>query len=411
MPSIVIVTQVFPPETHPTAVMVAQLCAHLRDRGWRVSVGAGYPHHPTGSVYPGYAKRPWTTENHDGLLVRRTWHVTTTSRAIPKRAAVFVSQALAMAIGGLRSGAADVVLAFGPPLVGPLLAGAVAGVRRAGLVNVIYDVYPDIAVATGKVRNPLVIGAARVAERLQYAASRRTVVLSDGLRDRLVERGVPAERIEVVPIWLDTDEIRPLDRDNPWCREQALGPEKTVFLYAGTIGVISGATIVVETADRLRDRKDLLFLFVGEGADKDAVVRRAAELNLDNVRCLPFQPRERLAELQSAADVGLVTLLPGMGRTSVPSKVLGYMAARRPVLASVDADSDTGIEVARHDLGLVTPPADPDALAVAALRLADDPALRGRLGANGRRRVEQHYCRSAALARFERVLRDVAEGR
>ena len=159
MPSIAILSQVFPPETHPTAVMVAELCAHLRQRGWRVSVGAGYPHHPAGKVYAGYTKRLWSTEERDGVSIRRSWHITTPSRAIAQRAAVFVSQALAMAVGGLRGGAVDVVLVFGPPLVGPLVAGAVAGLRRAALVNVIYDIYPDIAIATGKIRNGIVTAA------------------------------------------------------------------------------------------------------------------------------------------------------------------------------------------------------------------------------------------------------------
>ena len=407
---LLILTQVYPPEIHPTAVMVDELAGYLAARNWDVRVCAGWPHHPHGRVYEGFRKRLRAVERRRGVEVVRTWHWTNPSRAIPLRGAVLGSQALGNAVAAALSPRADVILVFGPPVVGPVLAAPVARLRQAPLVNVIYDIYPDVAITAGKLRGATVIRAARQMERMQYAASRRIVVLSDGLRDRLAERGVPSERVEVVPIWIDTEEILPGNRDNSWRRALGIGPEKILFLYAGTIGVISGATVVVEAAARLRERRDILFLFVGEGAEKQSVIRRAAELRLDNVRCLPFQPRERLAEVQSAADVGLVTLLPGMGRTSVPSKILGYMAAARPVLASADADCDTGREVLGQQIGLLTPAGDSAALAEAAIRLAEDPALRCKLGANGRRRVVEHYARPANLARFERVLRDVVEG-
>ena len=404
---ILILSQVYPPEYAPAGVMVDELCDDLRARGEEVQVVTGFPHHPHGRVYPGYKKRLFLRDPDWDGEVLRTWHLTSERKDIPTRTAVLVSQALGNLVGALTVKRPDIVIVYGPPLLGPSCAALVSRFHRAKFVNVIFDIYPDIAIETGNITNPAIIAGARLAEHLQHVAAHRTVVLSEGFRRTLLEKGVPDERLEVIPLWLDPDEIRPMDRDNPWRREQGIPTDKFVVLYAGTIGLVSGAAIVADVAHMLRDRPEILFLFNGEGAARPELERKAAELGLENIRFLPFQPRERLPEVQATADVGLVTLSPGRGRTSVPSKVLGYMAGGRPVLASVDADSDTGREVGDNGLGMVVPPADARALADGVLKLADDAELRRRLGRAGRERLERAYARDAVLARYHRMLQRV----
>ncbi len=402
---ILILTQVFPPEFHPTAVMIEELWDYLRSQGEDVEVVTGFPHHPHGRVYPGYSKSLWMRDPDFEGEVLRTWHMTTESRDVASRATVLLSQALGNLVGALTIRRPDIVLVYGPPLLGPTCAALVSRFHGARFVNVIYDIYPDIAVESGHLTNPAVIAGARMAERLQHAAAHRTVVLSPGFKRSLMAKGVPEERLEVIPLWLDPDEIQPMERDNAWRQEQEIPADKFVVLYAGTVGLVSGAAIVAEAAHLLREREEILFVFNGEGGARPDLEARAAELGLTNMRFLPFQPRERLPEVQATADVGLVTLFPGRGRTSVPSKVLGYMAAGRPVLASVDADSDTGREVVDHGLGIVVPPGDPRALADGVLRLADDAALGRRLGKAARVRMEQAYARDAVLGRYHQMLR------
>lgn len=401
---LLITTQVYPPEIHPTAVMVRELAEFLASRGWDVQVCAGWPHHPYGRLYDGYVRRLRKTECNAGVQVVRTWHIVHPSRSIPVRGAVFASQALGNAVAALTARPPDVVLTYGPPLAGPLLGALVAHARRARLVNVVYDIYPDVAIETGKIRHPAAIAAARLAERLQYRLSHRTIVLSEGFRQTMVRKGLPPDTIRVVPVWLDPDEIRPGPRLNRWRTEQRIPPDVKVVLYAGTIGLVSGAEIVVEVARRFRARPDILFLFVGEGAVKDEVQRRAVETGLHNLRFLPFQPRERLPEVQATADIGLVTLAAGRGRTSVPSKVVGYMAAGRPIIASVDLDSDTAHEVRTADAGTAVPPGEPAALAAALERMIEDQERLHRLGANARRHFERTYARDAVLAQYEKAL-------
>lgn len=404
---ILITTQVYPPELHPTAVMVRELARYLVSCGWQVTVAAGLPHHPYGKVYAGHRVLPFERRLVEGIEVLRLWHPVNPSRSVAVRASLFVTQAMSTAVEATLARRADVVLVYGPPLIGPGLAWIVALRHRARLVTVVYDIYPDVAVEAGKVKNRALIGLARIAERFQYWSADKIIVLSEGFKKTLAKKGVPENKIVVLPVWLDADEIQPMARDNAWRRENGIPLESFVVLYAGTIGVVSGAEIVPDAAAVLRDRCDVLFLFVGDGEARPRVEARARELGLNNLRFLPFQDRERLAEVQATADVGLVTLAPGRGRTSVPSKVIGYMAAGRPVIASVDVDSDTARELVEAKAGLVTPPSDAGALADAVLTLANDPERRAAMGTSAREAMLALHSKCALLERYRDELERV----
>jgi colanic acid biosynthesis glycosyl transferase WcaI len=176
--------------------------------------------------------------------------------------------------------------------------------------------------------------------------------------------------------------------------------DKFVVLYAGTIGLVSGAEILVQVAKLLQPYPDILLIMVGEGFARDKVELQAKQAGLTNVRFFPFQPRPRLSEVQATADISLVTLAPGRGRTSVPSKVLGYMAAARPVIASVDDNCDTADLIRSANCGLVTPPADAGALAQAILRLVHNPELRQQMGQSGQRYFAANLERKQVLTNY-----------
>src|SRR5690606_23406601 len=137
-------------------------------------------------------------------------------------------------------------------------------------------------------------------------------------------------------------------------------------------------------AERLRDHPEILFVFVGEGAGKEALVRRAGECGLSNVRFLPFQPRSRLSEVLASASVCLVMLQKGIGHCSLPSKIYSILASGRPILASVDEDSDAARLVQRAGAGLCIPPQEPDRLVEGILSIRNNPELAAAYGRRGR---------------------------
>jgi colanic acid biosynthesis glycosyl transferase WcaI len=398
---VLITAPLFPPEAHPSAVMIRELAAGMARRGWQVTVAAGYPYHPYQRLYPGYQKKWLKIESQDGFRVVRGWHLIPASPSLAARGLLQGSQAAAYFISAAASPRPQVVISYGPPLLGPLVSAAIAGIARARLVTVIYDIYPDIAIDLGVLKHPILTAAARAMERLTYRVSDRIVVLSAGFRSTLIEeKGVAPDKVAVIPVWLDRRDIEPGERDNPWRRQMGIGPDKFVVLYSGTIGLVSGAEVVVAAAQRLASYPDLLFVLVGAGHAKERVAARAREAGLENLRFFPLQPREQLSQIQAAADVSLVTLGPGRGKTSVPSKVLGYMAAARPIIAAVDGDCDTADLIRRAGCGRVVPPGDGDALAQAILYYRQNPGQRESAGRAGRQYFLGHLEKDRILAQY-----------
>ena len=279
--------------------------------------------------------------------------------------------------------------------------------KRAGLVFNVQDLHPDALVSLGLIRQPWLIAALRGLERIAYTRCDALAVISEGFRRHCLERGARADRVRVIPNWIDLDEVRPATAPSRLRARLGLEADDFVALYAGTIGLVSGAEVVLEAAALLQE-SGVRFAFVGEGPLVPRLQAETRRRALKNVGFLPFQPRELLGEVQSLGDVSLVTLLPGHGTTSVPSKVLGYLAAARPVVAAVDPDCETARVLRDAQAGVVVPPTDPRALAEAIVALRSDRDGARRMGEAGRRYLEERLAKERVLGLHEALLREVA---
>ncbi|MFZ2089288.1 MAG: glycosyltransferase family 4 protein, partial [Desulfobaccales bacterium] len=365
MAGILIITKRFPPEYPATAVLGYELAEELARLGHQVTVAAGYPHHPSGRIFPGYCPKLVSVEQSNGFILVRGWHFIHPHPSLISRSLIMISQCASYVISSLKIQRPDIVISFdGYPLLGPLTSALIARHFRAKLISVIYDLYPDIAVELGKLKNPGFIKLARKLELMTYRDANRIVTLSEGFRQTLIrEKNVNGQKVEVIPVWLDAHEVRPQPRENSWRMQMNIPLEKFVVLYAGTIGLVAGAEVLIQAAQHLSAHPDILFLLVGDGYGKEQVQQQAKASGLRNIRFIPFQDRGVLSEVQATADVSVVTLAPGRGRTSVPSKVLGYMAAAHPVVAAVDEDCDTAQLIRQAGCGVVVHPGSGDALA------------------------------------------------
>ena len=181
--------------------------------------------------------------------------------------------------------------------------------------------------------------------------------------------------------------------------------EKFVVLFAGNVGMSQGLDTVLEAAGLLRDVPGLLFAIVGNGASKPALVAQAEKMGLLNVEFLPYQSYDQVPLLYSSADIGLIPLRRGFSSDSVPSKLFTIMGVARPVIASVDAHSETADVIQAGRCGLCLEPEDPQALADAVLRLYSDKALAAEMGRSGRQYVEAHYTRTSVAREYEAIFR------
>ncbi|MEM1054978.1 MAG: glycosyltransferase family 4 protein [Bacteroidota bacterium] len=298
----------------------------------------------------------------------------------------------------------DVVLAANTPIdaLVPLQAWATReGVR---VVNWLQDV---LSVGTDRVlRNKLpvvggVIGRAYLArERRLLLAADAVVAITEGFRPLLREWGVPNRNIHVVENWAPLDELPRCPKANPW--SQSLGLEdKRVALYAGTLGMKHNPGLLLALAERLQRDPEARVVVVSEGAGADWL---RAQSPPSNLILLPFQAFEDLPDVHGTADVLVAILEPDAGVYSVPSKVLSYLCAARPVLLAVPPENLVAQIVQREEAGVVVPPTAPSAFGIEGERLLADAALRERMAARARSYAENTFDIEAIGERFETIL-------
>jgi glycosyltransferase involved in cell wall biosynthesis len=252
------------------------------------------------------------------------------------------------------------------------------------------------------------LGAAaqQTVEPLERRLLRRSdgiVIIAADFLPLLTRWGVDEGRVTVIENWAPIDELPAFPRDNAWAREHGLDG-KAVFLYSGTLGFKHDPSLMLELAG-WASRHEALVLVVSEGPGADWLAEHASPG--DALRLLPYQPYERLPEVLASADVLVAVLEPDAGEFSVPSKVLTYLCAERPVLGALPADNLAARVIERSGAGIVVPPRDPRALVAAAEELLVDSGRRAELGRAARSYAETTFDLDRIADRFEEVLERV----
>jgi colanic acid biosynthesis glycosyl transferase WcaI len=277
--------------------------------------------------------------------------------------------------------------------------------RGAPFILNVQDIHPDLSIESGILRNPLAIRLAQGFEKWTYKHSPTIVVISDGFKRNLTDKGVPAKKIHVIPNWVDTDILRPLPKNNVVAKRLGLDRIFTV-MYSGTISLSSNQALesVLDAAKLLASRRDVKIVLVGEGLKKRSLEDKARALKLSNVAFVPFQRYSDLPALLSASDVLLVPLDREKSQLSVPSKLYNFMAAGRPILGLADRSSEVAglIEAAR--CGLCVEPDDPRAIAQALLKLKKTPSEARKYAASGRKFAERTFSKNVILKRYEELI-------
>ena len=380
----------FAPDTAPTGTVMTRIVAELVDRGHRVHVVTSLPWYRNHRIEPGWDGRWVRSETTPWGSITRVHPFPGADKTnIVRRAIGFVAYSLLAGVQCLRVGGwgrrVEAVIAMSPPLTLGLTGWIASRVRRAPMIFNIQDVFPDAAVETGAITNRHVIAAASWLERISYRAADAVTVLSDDLRDNVAAK-VPAsavDRVHVIPNFVDTEAIRPMDRNTAYRRELGLG-DGPVVLYAGNVGFSQSLDLVVAAALAV---PSAVFLVNGDGAARSSVEESARDVA--NLYVAGYVEPERLGELLATGDVHVVPLRAGLGRVSVPSKTYSIMAAARPVVAAIDPGTAVPRILEASGGGVAVPPDDVASFVDAVRRLVDDPVERAAMGARGREWVER----------------------
>jgi glycosyltransferase involved in cell wall biosynthesis len=405
---ILYVSQYFPPEMGAPAARVSELSRYWVGAGHQVTVLTGFPNHPTGEVpleYRSQLRKLVTQTWVDGVRVVRTWLLPFPNRKPYERVLNYVSFCLSAATTGMFVSRPDLVIGSSPQLLVALSAWWIALCKRVPFIFEVRDLWPESLVAVG------VSGQSSYLSRLLmklagflYRRSTHIVVVTPAFKDYLIERWkVSREKISVVGNGVETSLFSPRNID-PNLRHDLQLEGKFVVSYIGTLGMAHGLESLLEAAAILQHSfPQVVFLLVGEGADKDRIRSSAQSRNLTNVRFLGQQPRERVPAYIGASDACLVLLRKAeLFKTVIPTKMLEFMACARPIILGVDGQAREIMEEA--DSGVFVEPEDVASLVEAVTYLLSNPSRRDALGGNGRRHILQGYSRRQTSEQYLELL-------
>jgi len=394
---LLVITPHFTPDTAPTGVVVTALVEEWCRLGHHAHVVTSLPWYQEHRVADGWTGRLARHGHHGTATVTRLHPFPVRKDHTGRRAAAFGAfTVLAAVTAAATRGPFDVVVAVSPPITLAFAARLAALFHGCPMVLNVQDVFPDVAITVGALNSRQLIGLARRLERTAYRAADAVTVLSTDLQENITTKVAGLSRppmVETIPNFVDTDNLRPLDRLTEYRRENRLG-DRMVVMYAGNLGHSQSLDLVVEAARRHRNRDDLVYVINGGGVRAEEITAVAG--GLQNLIVIGYQPAERLAEVLATGDIHVVPLRTGLASASVPSKAYSAMAAGRPIIASVDQGTEVARMVADADAGLAVPPDDPDAFTAAVEYLAGDVELRTRMGVNARAWAEK--CHSARVA-------------
>lgn len=354
---------------------------------------------------PAPQRAPLTRERRGEIDIIRTWGTRFSKSRLAGRISNLATYYTLAALAALRIDRPDlIVAATDPPLLGAL--GAMLK-RRFGcpLVYNVRDLYPDIAYANGGLKNPALLSLLRRANSFTYRHADEIVTLGRDMAERIIAKGVPSEKVSVIPDWVDTMRIRPLAH-NPF---RARFGDRFVVMYSGNIGLSQQLEMVLEAAARVADQPAILFVLIGEGARKPALEKLARDRGLANVMFLPYRPKEELAESLGAADLHLIPLMPGAAGCLVPSKIYGILAAGRPFVAMMESHAEVARIALEFHVGSVVAPGDTAALTAAILSAAANPAELRAMGVRARDLAVRKFDRAVTTRAFAATLERLAQ--
>lgn len=394
---ILIIHQAFAGPNDPGGTRHFEFARHLVAQGHQVTIVAANVNYQTGKPVVAGAGLA-AEERLEGVRVLRSYVYPSLHRSFVWRVVAFLSFMLSSVVVALRVGPVDVVLGTSPPIFQAISAWLVALIRRRPFLLEIRDLWPVFAIDMGVLKNPQLIRLARWLEAFLYARADHILVNSPAYRDYLLDRGVPALRVTLIPNGVDPSMFDP-EADGAAFRARFGLDDHFVVTYAGALGAANDLPTVLRAAALLGGKPAIRFVLVGDGKERQTLEELARELRLDNLLFTGPLPKSEMGQVLAGSDACVATLLDiPMFRTTYPNKVFDYMAAGRPTLLAIDGVIRRVIDDAGG--GIFVQPGSPEELAAAVARLADDPAAARAMGAAARRYVVEQFNRSSHARQF-----------
>jgi len=395
----------FSPEIGAPSTRIYDLSKELIRLGHSVQVVTCFPNHPAGKLYQGYPRGFYLHEKLNGINVHRHWTYITPNKGFFKKILGHISYLpSALTLSNRHLGDLDITIGTSPTFFAAMAAAWTAFQYKIPFIMEVRDLWPAIFVELGVLRNPRLIRWLERWELALYRQATRVVTVTEAFRHNLIERGVPAGKVVAIPNGADVDFWQLVEPPGGLIKK--LGLEGCfIVLYIGAHGISHGLGSILESAERLKNHTRIQFLFVGEGAEKEQLMRQAQASHLKNVRFLGSVDKHGVREFYALSDVCLVPLrdIP-LFRTFIPSKMFEIMSMARPIIGSVRGEA---ADILRQSGGaLIVEPEDSEAIVQAILWMYQHPDEAHAMGQKGRQFVMDEYSRSSLAALYVDVMNE-----
>lgn len=298
-----------------------------------------------------------------------------------------------------------------PPTQGAL-AVMIKKLKKVPVLYNLQDIFPDSLVNAGITRrNSLLWKVGRLIENFTYKNVEQIIVISEDLKQNILDKGVPSCKISIIPNWADENVVVDIPRDeNSLFDKFSLDRRLFYISYCGNIGLSQNFDLLIEAACDFKLNKNIMFVLIGDGPYKSEIEKKITELKLDNFKLFPYQPYGDISHVFSLGDVGLIISKPNVGTASVPSKTWNIMSAQRPIIASFDMDSELCSIIQHANCGICVPPDDKDLLKNAIIELYHNQDQVRVKGQNGRKYLLENLSSGEGISKYIELINSFEAG-
>ncbi len=404
---IAILTQYFPPEMGAPQARLYELAIRLQARGHKLTILTAMPNYPTGRIFDSYRGKWFCEEQMDGLRVIRTaLYPSKSTRFLPRLLSYMSFVFTALVRGSWAVGKQDVLIVESPPLFLGFAGVPISWITRSRMIFNCSDIWPDVLVRIGSITSRKVIWALEALEGFMYRRSALVAVTNPGAVSQVTSR-FPRVPCSVISNGVDTRFFSPEHRSEEIRREFGIQEGQFAVGYCGLHGIAQGLEVVVKAAEKLRERRDIRFVMIGDGPTKETLKRMAAERGLDNIAFFDRQPKSRMASILASMDVSLIPLAASLPGT-MPSKTYEALAAGIPFIVTAGCEAEPLVR--KYDVGRLFEAGNSEQLADAIVELASSAEKWAMIRQNAIQ-LSKRFDRDSIAARTEKLLEAVVQGK
>ncbi|MCD6440463.1 MAG: glycosyltransferase family 4 protein [Candidatus Marinimicrobia bacterium] len=400
---ILFLSHYFPPEVNAPANRTYEHTKRWIKKGHSVTVITNFPNHPGGAIFSGYKNRWLYREIIDGIEVIRVKTYLTPNRGTIRRTINFIVYFFMSIIASFYVKSVDAIIATSPQFFCGLAGSVIKTIKNKPFLLEIRDLWPDSIIAVNAVRKNILISILYFLEKRMYFSASRIVTVTKGLSRHIIKYGFPRGKVFEITNGVDFEHISVMNEYTNIFKKD----NEFIVAYIGTFGLAHNLYKILDCAAMMKDRIDIQFLLIGDGAERNNILQYRLRNNLENVTILPIQPKERIPYFISRSDIGIVILkdIP-LFQGALPSKLFEYLSLKTPVICSLPKGEATEL-VEHSDCGIAITPDSAQALVDAIMYMYTNPNRKLIMGENGYKLVKNQFNRDKLADDMLKVIEEM----